>query len=174
MLALILLLFLLRGWLFRSTVHYSKIGERKVIELKDQKLLDAINSVEKECILSVNQILDITDKITRDHLQFSLGKAASDPNLLANTGKANCVGYAALFCSIANYMFKAEDLGHVNSKHLIGQLDFMGMDLHQFFDSPFFRDHDFVEIDFLDDKRNIYIDPSVSDYLWIDRVAVNE
>ncbi len=62
-------------------------------------------------------------------------------------------------------------LQEVEATHKIGQLDFLGIDLHQFFESSFFKDHDFNQIRNLGTGEVILVDPSISDYLWINRVV---
>ena len=114
----------------------------------------------------------ISNSITIEVLSFSSKRVSNDPNELIGTKQANCIGYSALFNSIANYLILKNKLDkQIESKHLIGQLGFLGLDLHQFFDDPFFRDHDFNVLRELRGGKTVFIDPSVSDYLGIDRVS---
>ena len=49
-------------------------------------------------------------------------------------GKANCIGYSALFNAVAHYIIKetkAED--RYQAKHLVGRIHFLGVDLHLLF-----------------------------------------
>ena len=116
--------------------------------------------------------MEIADKITKEELKFTTNRASNNPNELINTNQANCVGYSAMFNSIANYLIRKYKLqNEIKSEHKIGQLELFGINLHQFFESPFFRDHDFNEITNKISGEKIFIDPSVSDYLRIKRVA---
>jgi len=62
----------------------------------------------------------------------------------------------------------------MEAKHQIGQLEFLGINLHQYFDNPFFKDHNFNTITDNKTHKTLAIDPSVSDYLWISKVALKE
>ena len=55
----------------------------------------------------------------------------------------------------------------MEAQHKIGHLSLLEMNLHQFFESAFFKDHDFNELNNKKTGQTISIDPSVSDYLWI-------
>ena len=55
--------------------------------------------------------------------------------------------------------------------HHIGKLTLLGADIHDLFDSPFFKDHDFVVLRNKTSNKVIAVDPSVYDYLWIEEVS---
>jgi hypothetical protein len=55
-------------------------------------------------------------------------------------------------------------------RHYIGQLYFLGYNVHRWTDHSFFQDHDFNGIEDISTGEAIFIDPSVSDYLGIHRV----
>jgi len=167
-----LILIICRGFIFRSTIHYTDIGNRKEIKITNLDLIASINKASQNKSIDIYTIAEIANDITTQQLQFTTGKASNNPNKLINTKQANCVGYAAMFNSIANYLIKENGLqNEIKAYHKIGKLDFLGIDLHQFFDSPFFRDHDFNELSNNITKESIIIDPSVSDYLYINRVT---
>ena len=112
--------------------------------------------------------------ITTEELHFITSRASNNPNDLINSKQANCIGYSAMFNSIANYLIKKNQLeSKIEVQHKIGQLYLLGIDIHQFFDSPFFRDHDFNEIKNKETGEVISVDPSVSDYLWINSISKN-
>lgn len=82
-------------------------------------------------------------------------------------GKANCVGYAQLTSAIINYAFQVKKLPYM-AKPVVGKVYLFGINLNNVAQkilpqrhSPFFKDHDFVEID-LEDKI-IFIDSSLQD-----------
>ena len=116
--------------------------------------------------------MKIADKLTKEELKFTKNRVSNNPNKLIDTNQANCVGYSAMFNSIANYLInKNKYENEIEVEHKIGQLELFGINLHQFFESPFFRDHDYNEITDKNTGKKILVDPVVSDYLRIKRVA---
>ena len=163
---------LFKGWIYRCVVTYQEIGQRQAIVLQDSGVIADIQRQRNYRKLSVAEIVEISRSVTNARLRFTTGKASSNPNMAARSGKANCVGYSALFSSMANQLSNERSGKHrFRSRHLVGKLYFLGMDVHQFFSSPFFRDHDFVEIEDVTTGEKIFVDPVVSDYLGIDRVT---
>lgn len=168
---LFLLLFLFRGWLYKNTVNYTAVGERSITELTDKKLIAEIKKAKNEKHLTINEIIKIAENITIQKLQFTSSKVSNNPNQVVKRGKANCVGYAALFNAIGNYLITAQqEEGKYKFHHLVGKIDFMGMDLHQLLSSSFFKDHDYNEIELLETAEKIYVDPSASDYFGVHRI----
>ena len=164
----LLLILLFRGFLYRQTIHYTPIKERKSIPLTNQKIITSIQIEVKNKPLDLPTIARIATKITTSHLQFTFQKVSNNPNKIAVTGKANCVGYSAMFSSIANYLIRASKLEkQLEVKHLVGKLDFLSINLHQFFTDSFYQDHDYNVIEDKITGSTILIDPSIEDYLWI-------
>ena len=172
---ILLMIFGLRGWLFRTTVHYQKISERPSFHQIDENVLSIIDQQRNSKTLNqINPILKIAKKITNKTLSFSTGNVSENPNQIVKTGKANCVGYAALFASISNQLIQENNLGKkFEVLHVVGQLDFLGYDLHQINNDPFFANHDYCEVKNKVSGESFYIDPTVSDYFWIDRINGN-
>jgi hypothetical protein len=142
----ILILILFRGIIFRMAIKYNEIGSRPEIEITSKRLIEKIESNSENRETDLKEILEIADKITKEELEFTTNRASNNPNELINTNQANCVGYSAMFNSIANYLIRKNKLqNEIESEHKIGQLELFGINLHQFFESPFFRDHDFNE-----------------------------
>ena len=82
-------------------------------------------------------------------------------------GKANCVGYAQLTSAIINYAFQVKKLPY-KAKPVVGKVYLFGLDLNNVAQKilpkkhrPFFKDHDFVEVDLGD--KTIYVDSSLQD-----------
>jgi len=168
----IILIILFRGFLYRISVNYSKIKVRNNITLTDKNLIKDIEKRTDGKILSIEEIIQLSNKITSYKLNFTLNKVSSNPNLVYEFGKANCIGYSSLFNSIGNYVIGKQNLtDKYEFKHLVGKLDFFGFDIHKLFNSPFFKDHDFNEISNKLTNEKIYVDPSVRDYLRIDNVT---
>lgn len=85
-------------------------------------------------------------------------------------GKANCIGYAQLTSAIINYSFQSKNLPY-RAKPVVGKVYLFGIDLNNVAQKilpkkhrPFFKDHDFVEIDL--GNEIIYIDSSLKDLLY--------
>ncbi len=164
----LLLILFFRGFLYRQTISYTPIKERKSIPLTNQKIITAIQTEAKNKQLDLSTIAHIARKITNSHLQFTFQKVSNNPNKVAVTGKANCIGYATLFNAIVNHLLQKEGLqNRYQTKHLVGKLDFLGVDLHQFFTDAFYQDHDYNLIEDKSTHRILLIDPSLDDYLKI-------
>jgi len=171
----ICLVLLFKGWIYRCTVTYREIGQRHTIILQDSGTIADIRNLRNDRELSLEEIMEISQSVTNACLRFTSGKVSSNPNTVVGIGKANCVGYSALFSSIANQFFREQHSGQsFHVRHLVGRLYFLGVDVHQFFSSPFFKDHDFVEIENVTTGEKIFVDPVVSDYLGIERVTCNK
>jgi len=140
----ILILILFRGFFYRLLIKYSEIGIRTEIKITHQDLIKKIETKSADKKIDVEKIISIANSITNEELRFTGSRASRNPNELINTNRANCTGYSAMFNSIANYLIHKNELEKkIEARHLIGRLEFLGIDLHQFFESPFFRDHDF-------------------------------
>ena len=165
-------LILTRGLIYRLSMNYIKLAERTEIRVVESELSEIIESNRKEeTELSIEQIIRISTKLTNKTLKFSMTKVSNDPNVLIETRLANCVGYASFFRTVANKLVKDEGLeDKYVIKHWKGGLELYGVDVHQYFASSFFKDHDFIEVQNLETGEKIHIDPSVSDYLKIDRI----
>jgi hypothetical protein len=170
----ILILILFRGFVYRLLINYNEIGTRTEIKITSQELINKIESQSSNRNIDFEGIISIANSVTNEQLRFTGNSASNNPNELINTNQANCIGYSAMFNSVANYLIKENELNQeIESKHKIGLLDLLGINLHQFFESSFFRDHDFNEMKNLKTGETILIDPSVSDYLWIKKVSSN-
>ena len=171
-LALLLLTLLCRGPIYRHLITYHPTAIRPEIPITNQALMDQIDEQAGQREMNMAQIICIANGITGKVLQFTTDRALSNPNELLRTRRANCIGYAALFNAIANYLIRKNHLqDQIAARHQVGRLTLAGTDLHQFFDDPFFRDHDFNTLTDLASGAVIAVDPTVSDYLWIERVT---
>jgi hypothetical protein len=165
------LLFLFRGFVFRLLVCYTVAGERENIELIHSRTILEIDSLQMDIALDLKGVVGIAGEITDKRLLFYTENVSSDPNVVAEKGKANCIGYAALFQAAGEYILKNKNLkSRYEIKHLIGKMQLLGWDLHAVFSSPFFRDHDFNVILDKETGETLYFDPSLHDYLGIGRV----
>ncbi len=172
---IILMLIIFRGSVYRLIIKYNEIGTRPEIEITNESLIEKIENKSANKKMGLKEIVNVAMDIKNKELKFTTNRASNNPNELMNTKLANCVGYSAMFNSIANHLIRMNELqSEMEAEHKIGQLELFGINLHQFFEDTFFRDHDFNEI--IDKKTGdkISIDPSVSDCLCINRVAKNE
>ncbi len=168
----IILIILFRGFLYRISVNYLKIKVRNNITLTDKNLIKEIDKRTNEKILSIEEIIKLSNIITSEKLNFTFNKVSSNPNLVCELEKANCIGYSYLFNSIGNYIIEKQNLSDkYEFKHLVGKLYFFGLDIHKLFNSPFFKDHDFNEIRNKQTDEKKYVDPSLRDYLRIENVT---
>ena len=55
----------------------------------------------------------------------------------------------------------------MTAKHQIGQLHYLEINIHKYFNSSFFKNHDFVTIENRETEEIIAVDPTVNDYLYI-------
>ncbi|WGU67484.1 hypothetical protein QIU19_07690 [Capnocytophaga canimorsus] len=81
------------------------------------------------------------------------------------------MGYAQFFALVCNYMLKKNNL-HKEwvAKVYIGKLKFLGNDIHQYFQSSFFKDHDFVVVENVRTQEIYAVDPTLYDYFVIKKV----
>lgn len=167
---------LFRGWLYRQVVTYKSVGTRTNYAVTSKELTAYLQSnTETQLARSVAQVIAQSLAITATTLRFTSGKNDKDPNRLVRTKKAHCVGYAAFFATTCNYLLQQNGLSGIwQAEPRIGQLYFLGTNVHQYFNSPFFKDHDFVVIRNKKTGQKLAVDPTVNDYGAIDFVAYSE
>lgn len=175
LLILAIALFFLRGWIFRSVVTYRSIGTRTQYAVTDSMLRSCIMKAVKKYLTTTPRnpfdekaIVELALDITAEKLNFTDGKNHTDPNLLIHSKTANCVGYAAFCVTICNHVLREDTWTAIPQ---IGQLYFLGINVHSYFSSPFFKDHDFVLIKNLKTGEVFAVDPSVYDYTGIELVT---
>lgn len=171
LISFLFLVLIFRGPIFRITVKYESIGQRDNYTLSNPKIIQEIKKTTNQEKLSLDEMIHVALKICAKQFRFSLKQHPSDPNNLIASGKANCIGYSALFNSIISYIATQQGQEEiVQSTQLIGKIYFLGIDIHRFFKSSFFKDHDFNQIINLEHSDTLYIDPSMYDYLRIKRL----
>lgn len=173
----LLLLFLLRGPLFRLCVQYVCTEERAIPV--------ATNANLRAEVLAAAQQLPADDGLawayyaqdfTAKQLKFRPSANQAHPDEAYESGQAHCVGYAALMAAVLRTIQQEKHkTGHEPSVrvtqcrgdlYLFGCLRLTGPQR-----PPFFRDHDYVKVELLAAQTSFIFDPSVYDYLWIKRVA---
>jgi len=165
--------FLFRGWFYRHLVTYKSVGTRINYAATDYKFIAYIDaSAENQTSPDIEQIIKLGLSITSKQLNFTNDKNDIDPNKLINSKTAHCVGYAAFFAATCNYLLDKYHLTDTwSAKPQIGQLYFLGTNIHKYFKSLFFKDHDFVTIENKKTGKVFAVDPTINDYFCIDFVT---
>ena len=166
----LLALFLSRHWIFEKTVSFHPISEQPNYIVSDSLLYYflAAPKAEKEIENIIRQALDMT----AERLEFASQNTATDPNISFYGKRAHCVGYAAFFATAFNFLINKNSGEKIwEAKHVRGKISFLGIDMHQFSDSPFFRDHDFNVVENIRTGEQYIMDASVRDVLWIKYVV---
>ena len=125
---------------------------------------DLKTSIEKICAHS-----DSPEKIIKQCSELVCKELSYTANNNIQCGKANCVGYAHLTSAIINYAFQVKKLPY-KAKPVVGKVYLFGIDLNNVAQKilpkkhrPFFKDHDFVEVDLGD--KTAFIDSSLRDLI---------
>jgi len=164
----------LRGTLYRNIVAYESIGQRMNYDITNDKLIQYIkeNCTEKDNA-DIKEIIKTSLSLTSKILNFTFSKNDPNPNKLLYSQTANCIGYAAFFSAVCNYQLKKHNLSEEwTAQPKIGQLYVFGTNIHHYFNSSFFKDHDFVIIKNKKTKETYAVDPSIYDYLYINFVTL--
>jgi hypothetical protein len=157
-------------------VAYKTIGIRNNYSATDKKLTDYIDSkINQQSKPDVEALIKLGLSITSDQLYFTANKSNIDPNKLITSKKAHCVGYASFFATTCNYLLNKYGLANIwTAKVQIGQLYFLGINVHKYFSSSFLKDHDFVLIENRTTGQIFAVDPTVNDYLYVDLITYNK
>jgi hypothetical protein len=174
--AVLVLLFLFKGNIYRMAVKYEDAGSRKSYEIKDDNLAAYINQSlpndeSLDATINIDRIIDLSQEITIKTLDFSLEAQESNPQKLIVTTEANCVGYAAFTAAVGNYLLRRFGMNKEwDAKPKKGKLYLFGNNMHKGVKNGWFKDHDFVVFRNKDTKEEIYADPTVHEYFGIKRV----
>lgn len=162
----------LREWIYNETVNYKSIGLRANYSASNPKLTDYIESTAGDLDNpDINKIVQLSLSTTSRQLNFTSDNNYNDPNKLIDSRTAHCVGYATFFAATCNYLLEKYQLSKVwTAKPQIGQLYFLGANVHKYLNSPFLKDHDFVTIENIKTGEVLAVDPTVYDYLGIDLI----
>lgn len=172
-LALLLVLFILRGPFYRCFFSYEKCGERQSYSVTSPLLKEYIDSVAgKRRAESVEQIVELSHEITSDQLSFQASGSEINPNKLYPNNRTHCVGYSAFYTAVCNYLLKQNGFADsFQCRAYCGQIHFLGYNVHSLFDTAFFADHDFNCIQNASGSEKYFIDPTLYDYLGIAYVS---
>jgi hypothetical protein len=155
---------LFRGWFYRHLVTYKSVGLRANYSARDKILTDFIDAnTDKQTDPDFKQIIKLGLSITSRQLNFTSDKNDTDPNKLITYKKAHCVGYATFFATTCKYLFEKYNLAETwTAKPQVGQLYFLGINIHKYFNSKFYKDHDFVKIENKVTGEIVAVDPTVT------------
>ena len=173
---LLILCIILRGTLYRYGVAYKTTGQRAGYEITNDELKEYIkeNRIKKEST-DVEDIIKASLALTSRTLYFSFSGVDNNPNRLMHSKTANCIGYAAFFSLVCNYHLEEYNLSEEwIAIPKVGQLSAFGVNIHNYIDNKFFKDHDFVIIENKVTKEAYAVDPSMYDYLYIEYVTLKK
>jgi hypothetical protein len=161
--------FTLRGWIYRQFVFYKSAGVRQEYSITQPELIRFVEEgASKQKLTDISDIINLSLSLTSRHLTFTSSENEVDPNKLVTLGRAHCVGYAHFFTAICNYLLQRNELsGEWKAISQIGHIYLFGNDIHKYFKTPFFKDHDFVTIKNQITGEIIAVDPTLNDYSWI-------
>ncbi len=167
---------LFRGWIYRHLVTYKSVGLRTSYSAKDKNLIDHIDAnTNEQTDPDIEQIIKLGLSITSGQLNFTANKNDTDPNKLITSKTAHCIGYASFFATTCNHLLDKYNLADSwAAKPQVGQLYFLGTNIHKYFYSSFFKDHDFVTIENKTTGEIFAVDPTVNDYLYIDFITYSK
>ncbi len=171
--SLLTITFFLRVWIYNFTVTYKSIGQRQNYLPKDQKLISYIEAnVKDHSETDIKKIIKLSLTATAKQLNYSVAPKTNDPNKLIYSKTAHCVGYSTFFATTCNYLFKKYDLDkNWEAKPQIAQLYLFKTNVHQFFGTPFLKDHDIVIIENQKTGELYAVDPTLNDYFYIDFIS---
>ncbi len=174
-LILLLLLFTFRTILFNTFFTYQIVDYRN-IKIPPNKALKAyIDANDDSNANDLNSIVDTSVKITSELLSFTFRQSTKNPNKLYEINKANCIGYAVLLETVLSYLIKKYNCSNeLEVLHCVAEIHCLGINVHDYIEHSFFKDHDFNVIEFKQTNAQIAIDPSLYDYLWINSVSIRK
>ena len=144
------------------------ISQIKLDKCRDRSATPcAITSDLKTSIERICKYSDLPEKIIKDCSGLACKELSFAAKNNIQCGKANCVGYAQLTSAIINYAFQVKKLPY-KAKPIVGKVYLFRIDLNNVAQKifpkkhrPFFKDHDFVEVDLGD--KTVFVDSSLQD-----------
>jgi hypothetical protein len=172
-LILLTITLILRGWMYRTFVTYKSIGQRQNYLPRDKNLISFIEAnVKDNSETDIKNIIKLGLIATSNLLSYSVDPNTNDPNKLIYSKTAHCVGYSTFFATTCTYLFKKYNLDkNWEAKPQIAQLYLFKTNVHQFFGTPFLKDHDIVIIENQKTGELYAVDPTLHDYFYIDLIS---
>ena len=144
------------------------ISQIKLEKFKDRAITScALNSNIKEEIKDICETSDSPQDIIEECSKLVCKELSFTAKNNIPHGEANCIGYAQLTSATINHAFQVKRLPYW-AKPVVGKVYLFGIDLNEVAQTvlpkkhrPFFKDHDFVEVDLGD--KTVFIDSSLQD-----------
>lgn len=172
LLLFILIAALFRGQLFRLCVSYEPTGSRDFIALNDKILTHEIDEWTAENPEATSkQLTTYARKQTARKASFVMRSTSGQPDDIAKSGVANCVGYARLFAAILD---RADVDDRFHQEILTGKISLFGQSLHQLTNDPFWSDHDYNKIVDVNSGAVLFLDVTLFDYFgvrWVSSIT---
>jgi hypothetical protein len=163
--------FYFREWFYNHLITYKTIGVRQTYKATNSVFKEYIDKPILSSKPDIYQIVETSLEMTASKLNFTTGKNDFDPNGLVISETAHCVGYANFFTTACNNLLTKHNLSDEwKASTQIGQLYILENNIHDYFNSPFLKDHDFVTIENKITGEVIAVDPSLYDYFHIDYI----
>jgi hypothetical protein len=167
----LLVLLVVSYYILARGISYEITGYRKYSQQLDGNHLGKIESnFEYIYGTNPNDLRAFALNNTASELEFEMHRnALIDPNAILDRKTGHCKMYSYVLASTYNQLAK-KCRSHSSCRVAYGHVYFYGINLHQFFTSSFFKDHDFCVIK---DKNGVSAaDAILFDYLSIDRVRL--
>lgn len=168
----ILLVATFRGQPFRLCVSYESAGNRDFIALNDKRLVHEIeNWTAENPDASPKQLITYARKQTARKASFVMRSTSGQPDDIAKSGAANCVGYACLFAAILD---RADVDDRFHQEILTGKISLFGQSLHQLTNDPFWSDHDYNKIVDVNSGAVLFLDVTLFDHFgvrWVSSIT---
>jgi hypothetical protein len=170
----LLLLLCFKGHLYRLLVTYREIDQRASVKIDNPAIrrdLDTWSAAHTQA--SLEEMVDFAGDYATHQVRYTLGKCSIDPNkIILGEKKTNCIGYSASFQAVLVYLLEQRKLTkEIKCTHKVGHLYLLGYNLHQCFDDPAFKDHDYNVVTDTRTGQQIVLDPTVWAHLGIGRVT---
>jgi hypothetical protein len=163
LLVMAIALWFLRGTIFRAVVHYRVVGDRGAV-----RPLQNSNLAAMDLHTAIKAALDTTAA----RLHFSTGEVSNDPRTLIHGGPANCIGYAALCAALIKGQLEEAGLDdRYEVEAVVGKLYVGDQDLHAFFTTPFWKDHDVLRVRDKGTGEVRLLDPTLYDAVAVGSVS---
>lgn len=163
--------FLFRERLFRAFFHFEGLHERSPANPGFQASARPLTSPARRTN-DVGACIDTALEETAEALSFTTGRVRNDAASALRTGKANCIGYSAVFKDRCEEKLARAGLSDEwRVRHMRGSLHCGSFNMHRLFSSPFWKDHDICVVENHHTGERLHVDPSLFDALGIRRVS---
>jgi exopolyphosphatase/pppGpp-phosphohydrolase len=166
------LIFIFKNKLYKWAVHYHEIRLRENIVIENQRLkkdLDLWSKNHKSPTLE--QIINFSYSYSVEKADYTFQQCSTNPNVILDTKKTNCIGYSAMMHSVTQYLLEKHGFNQIKNEHKVGQLYLFGYNVHTLFSHPSFRDHDYNVITDKATGQKYGIDPTFGAYFGIREVV---